>query len=291
MSVVVVSNKDNYNNVKENGFFSYDPKEYSTEKNSKNKSNSNCFVIHDIESNDNNTSSFLLENKKLKNRPKNIILNKDDIDILIKTNENAKVLSLDNSTFQFNNISQISNMINQENNGIKILNKNNKIDDNINGMKSSIFNESFKFTFEINPKNENKISTKIEVGFEIEFIDEEEDINNNNLEEEDESNDNSSILSSISQKLSILRQLKINKKTNVINVLINVKEGKFFVVGNKEINGKNNKELLSSKNNNIFYLWNFQKINPTQVKQIIPIFKYEKKNLNIIDIIINGKNI
>ena len=34
-----------------------------------------------------------------------------------------------------------------------------------------------------------------------------------------------------------------------------------------------------------------QKINPTQVKQIIPIFKYEKKALNIIDIIINGKNI
>lgn len=212
--------------------------------------------------------------------------------ILIKTNEIAKVLSLENSTFQFNNISQISNIINQENNGIKILNnsKNNKIDENYNGMKNNIFNESFKFTFEINPKNQSKICTKIEVGFEIEFLDEEDNINNNNFEEEDESNDNS-ILSSICQKLSVLRQLKINKKTNVINVLINVNEGKFFVVGNKELNGKNDKELLSSKNNNILYLFNFQKINPTQVKQIIPIFKYEKKALNIIDIIINGKNI
>ena len=292
MSVVVVSNKDNFNNKKENGFFSSSPEEYSTGNNSKNKTNNNCFVIHDIESYDNNISSFSSTNKKLKNRQKKLNIDKGDMDILIKTNEIAKVLSLENSTFQFNNISQISNIINQENNGIKILNnsKNNKIDENYNGMKNNIFNESFKFTFEINPKNQSKICTKIEVGFEIEFLDEEDNINNNNFEEEDESNDNS-ILSSICQKLSVLRQLKINKKTNVINVLINVNEGKFFVVGNKELNGKNDKELLSSKNNNILYLFNFQKINPTQVKQIIPIFKYEKKALNIIDIIINKKNI
>ena len=292
MSVVVVSNKDNFNNKKENGFFSSSPEEYSTGNNSKNKTNNNCFVIHDIESYDNNISSFSSTNKKLKNRQKKLNIDKGDMDILIKTNEIAKVLSLENSTFQFNNISQISNIINQENNGIKILNnsKNNKIDENYNGMKNNIFNESFKFTFEIKPKNQSKICTKIEVGFEIEFLDEEDNINNNNFEEEDESNDNS-ILSSICQKLSVLRQLKINKKTNVINVLINVNEGKFFVVGNKELNGKNDKELLSSKNNNILYLFNFQKINPTQVKQIIPIFKYEKKALNIIDIIINGKNI
>ena len=273
MSVVVVSNKDNLNNKKENGFFAYNPEEYSTGNNSKIKNNSNCFVIHDIESYDNNSSSFSLTKKKLKNNQKKLNLNKDDLDILIKTSEIAKLLPLENSIFQFNNISQISNLINQENNGIKILNnsKNNKIDKNLNGMNNNIFNESFKFTFEINPKNQSKFYTKIEVGFEIEFIDEEDDINNNNLEEEDESNDNS-ILSSISQKLSVLRQLKIKKKTNVINVLINVKEGKFFVVGNKEFNGKNDKELLSSKNNNILYIWNFQKINPSQIKQIIPIF-------------------
>jgi len=292
LSVVVINNKDNINNKKENGFFSYNQEEYSTGNNSKNNTNKNCFVIHDIESYDNNISSFSSTSKKLNNRQKKLNLDKGDMDILIKTSEMAKILPLENSIFQFDNISQISNIINQENNGIKILNnsKNNKIDEKFNGMKNNIFNESFKFTFEINPKNQSKINTKIEVGFEIEFIDEEDDINNNNLEDEDESNDNS-VLSSISQKLSVLRQLKINKKTNVINALINVKEGKFFVVGNKDLNGKNNKELLSSKNNNILYLWNFQKINPTQVKQIIPIFKYEKKDLYIIDIIINGKNI
>ena len=292
VSVVVVNNnKDNFNNIKENGFFSYSPEEISTGNNSKSKINKNCcFVIRDIENNDNNLSSFSTTNKILKNKQKKFILNKGDMDILIKTNEIAKVISLDNSIFQLNNISQISNIINQENDGIKIINNCNKKDDNYNGMKNNIFNESFKFTFEINPKCQSKICAKIEVGFEIEFIDEEDDINNNNLEEEDESNDNS-ILSSISQKLSVLRQLKINKKTNVINALINVNEGKFFVVGNKELNNKNDKELLSSKSNNILYLYNFQKINPTHVKQIIPIFKYEKKDLNIIDIIINGKSI
>ena len=69
MSIVEVNNKDNFNNVKENGCFSYIPEEYSTGNNSKNKINGICFVIHDIKSND-NSPSFLLTNKKLKNRQK-----------------------------------------------------------------------------------------------------------------------------------------------------------------------------------------------------------------------------
>ena len=92
---------------------------------------------------------------------------------MIKTNEKAIFLSLDNSIFQFNNICQIPYIINQEINDIKILNniKNIKIDDNNNWMENNIFgteflkirnNESFKFIFEINPKNKSKIYTKIE---------------------------------------------------------------------------------------------------------------------------------
>ena len=69
ISVVVAINKDNFNNIKENGFFSYIPEEYSTGNNSKNKTHSNCFVNHDIEIND-NSPSFSLANKKLKNRQK-----------------------------------------------------------------------------------------------------------------------------------------------------------------------------------------------------------------------------
>mgnify|MGYP006988920662 FL=1 len=87
---VVVVNKDNFNNIKENGFSSYISEGYSTGNNTKNKNNTNCFVIHDIDSNDNNNSSTALKNKKLKNRQKKINLNKGDMDILIKTFENAK---------------------------------------------------------------------------------------------------------------------------------------------------------------------------------------------------------
>ena len=255
------------NNKVDNEFFS------NNQSNSNNLNKNNNIIIYNIENfsqnitktinfNNNEKKLFSISsNKKLKNKKKkNFFINENDMKILIDTNENSKSFIL-NDNFKFNEI------------------------------KNDIFNNGkFKFSFNINPKIINKINIKIEVGFEINYCDE-NDISINDSSNNSSSENEESILDSEFEKIIISRKFNIYKKTNNINVLININEGKFFIVGNNAFNKINNKELLLSKNCDIFYLSNFQKISLQQFRKIKPIFKFKKEELNIVEIIINGKKI
>ena len=255
-----------------------------------NEKNQNIFVIYNIDNSSQNInlnnnrdyyfscSSFSSNNKS---RIKNKIIDENDIIILKETNINAKLLSLDNSILQSINTTHFTN------------NKKNDNKDNFqfkfDEIKDEIDYGCFKFYFEINPKSKNKKSIKIEVGFEVNYIDE-NDIDIFNEKENDELiNNNDIILNSTCQRFLVLRQFNIYKKTSIINVLINIDKGKFFIVGEKELNEKNNKDLLLGNKYNIFYKCKCQSVPLEQIKDVKPIFNCNQKNINIGEIIINGK--
>ena len=270
------------------------------------KNNNNNIIIYNIENTSQNKSknislynseklniysSKLSSDKKLKKNKKNNNRNKKNMNILLSTNENAKKILFNNSILSNINTTHNSNSINQGNNEIKNLDKNNIIEENfkIGELNNNKYNNgSFKFSFEINPKTQNKICIEIEVGFEIDYVD---DNSTNILNEEGDNefinnNNEEIVLDSVIEKFSILRQFKIYKKTNIINVLINIDKGKFFVVGNKELKEGNNNILLNKKYK-ILYMGNFQGISFNKLKEIKPIFKFNKNDLNVVDIMLN----
>ena len=174
---------------------------------------------------------------------------------------------------------------------INIFNKgiiNNNINSNNETLNFKLENGIYKFFFEIIPKKDKIIN--IECGFEVIYSDE----NTSNFISEDESlesSEDSIVLNSLNQKIYLLKQFSIIKKTNIIIVLINLVIGKLFIFRNKEIiNGGDNSNLTLQK---IIILSeiNFQSIQLEKIKDINPIINYDKNDLNNADIIINGKNI
>ena len=165
---------------------------------------------------------------------------------------------------------------------------NNNINSNNETLNFKLENGIYKFFFEIIPKKDKTIN--IECGFEVIYSDE----NTSNFISEDESlesSEDSIVLNSLNQKIYLLKQFSIIKKTNIIIVLINLVIGKLFIFRNKEIiNGGDNSNLTLQK---IIILSeiNFQSIQLEKIKDINPIINYDKNDLNNADIIINGKNI
>ena len=297
----IINNQiNNISNQKdENAFFSNskinDSNEEKSNNNSKIKSDNNIFFIYNIDNSSNkinisnNKDNILpssLSNQKFKkrNQKKKIKINKDEFNLIKETNSNAIILSLENSILPSINTTHITNTTNLENN--KIDKKKNDIDEN------DIFKKgNYKFSFEINPKINSKICINIEVGFEIDFFDE-NDINEEE-EIEDSINENDNIiLDSGFQKICVLRRLNIYKKTNQIYVLINIGKGKFFILGEKEFNDIIiNKGFIYSNILNILFISNCQIIPLEKIKDIKPIFNYNKKDLNIAEIFNNGRKI
>lgn len=261
-----------------------------------NKDNSS----NNIKLNNNNEKyiSKSSSNNKLKNKKKKININEnDDINIIKETNLNAKIISLDNSVLLSISTSHITSTVNFENN-INNKNKDNYNSDNyrFDGIEINLDTSSFKFTFEINPKKKNKICTIIEVGFEVDFVDENDiDLLNDDDEEDNNpinnSDNNDNILDSVCQRFFVLRKFKIYKKTNIINVLINIDKGKFFIVGGKELNDINEKKFSLSKKNNLLYICNCQSVTLRQIRGVKPVLNYNKKDLYFNEIKINGKEL
>jgi hypothetical protein len=130
----------------------------------------------------------------------------------------------------------------------------------------------------------------ITVGFEIDYIDE-SDIN---VVGEDKYQLNSIKdikMGTFYETIMVLRHFYIYKKTNTVHVLINICSGKFFVIGENELNKRNSKLYLNSQNSEILYLRNFNKIYSNQIKDVRPIFKYNKNDLKIAHITINGNGL
>ena len=201
-------------------------------------------------------SSFSMQNIKIEIKND---MKKNNIKNIENTNEKIE------SNININNISRLNNQIN---------------------LSCSQDKDIFKFSFKIIPKGKNDINISIELGFEIIII--EEDNNENNLENEEssESSEKSITLSNTYQKYYIFKHLNIHKKTKNIIALIDISKGKFYILSNTTENLD-----ISLDNNIILSSSDCQKIPLNKIKDVYPIFKYDSKYLNFVDIFFNGKPI
>ena len=146
--------------------------------------------------------------------------------------------------------------------------------------ESSISKGNFKFRFEITPYKELKEQLKISVGFEIDY-----------LEEEDIISKKENMKMNLSyETLILIKHFLINKKTNKIHVMINISNGKFFVIGNDELEKRSQNIFLNSKNSEILFLKNFRGIKLEYIKDVRPVFEYDINYLKLVNIDV-GRNI
>ena len=271
-----ITNKNNLDNIKENNF-NLDNK-YISEVKRKNininipfkeqKNISNSFCIQ-YNSNDSSKNNNYLKNKSYfisSSSTSNIKL-KNKIDI----NEN-NIIKILKETYK---------------NSITLSNFENSYNETYN--KKLIFDKgNFKFSFEIIPKPKNLVNIKIEFGFKIIYID--ENNSNYNFEEESsESSNDSSGLNKTYHDYYIYKKLNVRKKMKNIIALINISKGKFFIINNQQNFDINDNKNISFLKNNISAVSDFPKIE--KITEIIPIFKYNPENLNHADIIFNGQQI
>ena len=146
--------------------------------------------------------------------------------------------------------------------------------------ESSISKGNFKFRFEITPYKELKEQLKISVGFEIDYLEEE-----NNITKKENMKMNLSY-----ETLILIKHFLINKKTNKIHVMINISNGKFFVIGNDELEKRSQNIFLNSKNSEILFLKNFRGIKLEYIKDVRPVFEYDINYLKLVNIDV-GRNI
>ena len=212
----------------------------------------------------NNNKNSLENMKKLKynldpNLPKkDLNWTGKDFNILIETNTKSKL-------FFLQELGQITNP-----NGKKILlfsKKTTNIKDN------TINNGNFKFKFNIIPKKELKEPLEISVGFEIDFLEE-----NTLMKKENKK------MKLICDTLSLIKNFFVYKETNKVYVLINIPNGKFFVIGNDELEKRNKRVFLNSENTDILYLKNFPPIKQENIKDVRPVFKYDIAYLKLANI-------
>ena len=236
---------------------------------------SNINDMNDI--NNKNGINKIRDNLKQKN-DKNKILNDSDMLLLDETDKSAKILYLQN-------IFEINDNMNEK---LSIISE--KKYNDINEKQNDICKGNFRFTFEIDPLDEIMEPIIISVGFEIDYIDE-SDINVVGEDKYQLNSVNDIKMGAFYETIMVLRHFYIYKKTNTVHVLINICSGKFFVIGENELNKRNSKLYLNSQNSEIMYLRNFNKIYSNQIKDVRPIFKYNKNDLKIAHITINGNGL
>ena len=285
---LIEKDKNNRNNIiKYNNKAYFENNENESKINDKINNDKNNISINNNKSNSinllninipNNKNPLYLNNIQLLfnyfsincNKRDKICLNSENnlMDYLEETNKNAQILLIDSELL---------------NGGMDI----NGINDKKINIKDSAQKGCYKYELEITPLNEkNNIHAKISVGFEIEYI----NISDMNLIiDENMINDENKDLKigAICENDEIKKNLIIFRKTGVLYILININIGKMFIIGKEKL------EKLEKKQecNDIFFVKNFEPININFLKNIKPIFQFNKTNLNIFDIKINGKNI
>ena len=219
--------------------------------------------------------------KNLNPNNNNINWSGKDINLLLETNQSAKIVYLKNfigiDDSKDGNISILSEK--------KSININNKLCRN-----NGVYKGNFKFKFEITPFNDLVKPIIISVGFEIDYIDY-TDINVVNEENNEIISEKNLKIGAFYETLVVMRHFYIYKKTNKVHVLINISSGKFFVVGDSELDKRNHKQFLNKSNSEILYLRSFYSIQLKQIKAVRPIFKYNKRDLSLVDIDINGNKL
>ena len=145
--------------------------------------------------------------------------------------------------------------------------------------ENSISKGNFKFRFEITPYKELKEQLKISVGFEIDYLEEDTISKKENMK-----------MNLSYETLILIKHFLINKKTNKIHVMINISNGKFFVIGNDELEKRSQNIFLNSKNSEILFLKNFRGIKLEYIKDVRPVFEYDINYLKLVNIDV-GRNI
>lgn len=156
-------------------------------------------------------------------------------------------------------------------------NANNNVKDNSFDAYDKMIFGNYKFQFEIIPLK-NKINLKVSVGFSIDYY------------SHDILFDNEKPINQSYETASYLKTFNITNKTGLINVIINISRGKFFVIGEKELKLREKRVFLTKKNTNVLYRRNFLAISIGDFKRVRPIFNCGNESKNV-EIKINNKTI
>ena len=168
------------------------------------------------------------------------------------------------------------------------------VDVNSNEKKENeeLTKDSYKFSFQITRKeniNDNMNEyLNIEVGFKINYINiedmnlviDEKFINEENIKYE---------IGSLYDNLIIKKKLIIFHNTGVVHVIININKGKFFIVGDKEIEKNKQNISLNEKITGIFFYKNFLPFDCEYLEKIEPIFINHKSKQTKFEIKLNNK--
>ena len=146
----------------------------------------------------------------------------------------------------------------------------------------------YKYTFEISNLKGN-MCVEIEVGFKIVY--------KNTLDIN--FNDNKIIkfhnkkfkIGTLYDTLIVAKQLIIGEDTNKVYVFMNVKKGKFFIIGKEELEKRRKNIYLTRDNTEIFYVKNCGPIFYCEMVNVEPIFNFDETALMKCDIKFNGKKI
>ena len=271
---IIRINKNKKSCLSKNGIINNNSFEFN-----KGKNNSSMNYFSDINIKDLSINKSMSEPKSISFR---IYYNSkiDSGNNINKNNENDyfSSFSMSNIKLEKNNDININNIKSIENINEKI------IISNINqkNLICSKDKDTFKFSFKIIPKDKSDINISIELGFEIIIIEEDNNKINSENDESSESSDKSITISNTYQKYYIFKNITFHKTTKNITALIDFSKGKFYILSNTTENLN-----LSLDNNIILSSSNCIKISLDKIKDVNPIFKYDSKYLNFVDILFN----
>ena len=144
----------------------------------------------------------------------------------------------------------------------------------------------YKYTFEISNLKGN-MYVEIEVGFKIVYKNT-LDINFNDKKPIKYHNKKFKIGTTYDSFI-ISKQLIIGDDTNKVYVFMNVKKGKFFIIGKEELEKRRKNIYLTRDNTEIFYVKNCGPIFYCEMVNVEPIFNFDETALMKCDIKFNGK--
>ena len=155
-----------------------------------------------------------------------------------------------------------------------------------------LLQDSYKFSFQITRKeniNDNMNEYLIiEVGFKINYI----NIEDMNLVFDEKMIDKENIkykIGSLCDSLIIKKKLIIFHSTGVVHVMIDINKGKFFIVGEEEIENNKQNMFLNEKISGIFYTKDFVHFDSECLEKIEPIFINYKSKQTKFEIKLNNK--
>ena len=92
-------------------------------------------------------------------------------------------------------------------------------------------------------------------------------------------------------ELIVKKYLIIGDDTNKVYVFMNVKKGKFFIIGKEELEKRRKNTYLTKENTEIFFIKNCGPVFYCEMESVEPIFEFDESTLMKCDIKFNGKKI